>query len=162
MRLEDLKRLPMVTEEALARIIGPIYLASPYYHEDPAMVNARVYVNTNVAEYYVRRGYPVYSPCAYTRQWQGNTLDRWAPPGGWYEFDLKFLEGCGAMVILMLPGVEESKGVALELEYAQATRKPVYRLEPEEWPEQTRAEREEALQLTRMVHEMGGVKFDED
>ena len=35
------------------------------------------------------------------------------------------------MTVLMLPGVENSKGVAMELKYAKESGMPVYRLEEE-------------------------------
>lgn len=54
------------------------------------------------------------------------------PKNGWYELDLAFLKGCRAMIVLMLPGVADSKGVALELKYAKASGMPVYRLEVED------------------------------
>ena len=129
MTIGDLMDLPEVSDAALDLIDGPIYLASPYWDDRPLVVQERVFRNTSVAEAYVRKGYPVYSPCAYTRQWQGDALDKWAPPCGWYAFDLKFLAGCGAMIILMLPGVEHSTGVSLELRYARGAGIPVFRLE---------------------------------
>lgn len=79
------------------------------------------------------RGIPAFSPCTYTAQWQGDDLaGGMQPKNGWYELDLAFLKGCRAMIVFMLPGVEDSAGVRMELEYAKAHGIPLYRLEQDD------------------------------
>ena len=41
--------------------------------------------------------------------------DRW-----WYEYDVGWLPHCDELVVLMLPGWAESKGVRIEVEAAEA------------------------------------------
>ena len=67
------------------------------------------------------------------REWLGDDLSGGMQPrNGWYELDLAFLKGCRAMIVFMLPGVKDSAGVRMELEYAKAHGIPLYRLEQDD------------------------------
>jgi nucleoside 2-deoxyribosyltransferase len=46
------------------------------------------------------------------------------PPEFWYHYDLQLLKKCDAMVVM--PGSEESRGVALERDFANEHSIPVY------------------------------------
>ena len=85
------------------------------------------------ARQFVELGIPAFSPCTYTAQWQGDDLaGGMQPKNGWYKLDLAFLKGCRAMIVFMLPGVADSAGVRMELEYAKAHGIPLYRLEQDD------------------------------
>ena len=47
------------------------------------------------------------------------------PPQGWYAFDLQFLARSDELLVLQLPGWEESKGVLVEIAAAQARGIPI-------------------------------------
>lgn len=108
----------------------PVYLAAPYKHDDPEVVKYRVVKCGQAARQLVAFGIPAFSPCTYTSQWQGEDLaGDFTPEGGWNALDLGFLKGCHAMIVLMLPGVENSSGVRMEFEYATEHGIPIYRME---------------------------------
>ena len=110
-----------------------VYLATPYFSTDREVVKRRVEICNRVARQLVGMGIPAFSPCTYTAQWQGEDLaGDLEPANGWYDLDIAFLKGCGTMIILMLPGVESSKGVALEIKAAQENKIDLYRLEPDD------------------------------
>ena len=126
--LRDLPKADLNAPEFLQE--ATVYLAAPYASADREVMKGRVRKCNRVAKELVGMGIPAFSPCTYTAQWQGEDLGgNFVPKGGWYEIDLAFLRGCRAMIIFMLPGVENSKGVAMELAYAKESGMPVYRLE---------------------------------
>lgn len=47
------------------------------------------------------------------------------PPQGWYAWDLQFLARADELLVLQLPGWEQSKGVLVEIAAAQARNIPV-------------------------------------
>lgn len=131
--LKELQVLPKLDLTDPALMTTTVYLAAPYFSTDRDLVRQRVRICNRAARQLVARGIPAFSPCTYTAQWQGDDLaGGMTPKNGWYELDLAFLKGCRAMIVLMLPGVADSKGVALELKYAKASGMPVYRLEVED------------------------------
>ena len=100
-----------------------VYIASPYTHSDAAIVRARVKAARAVAADTAGHGKTAFSPVLYT-----HTLLEAAgaiPPSGWYEFDLCFLEKAKEMVILELPGWEDSQGIMIEKAFAHGRRIPV-------------------------------------
>ena len=133
-RLRELPRLDLSDLDALESLKkATVYLAAPYFSTDREVVKTRVGMCNRAARQLVGLGIPAFSPCTYTAQWQGDDLNGdFVPAGGWYDVDLAFLRGCRAMIVFMLPGVENSKGVAMELEYAKESGMPVYRLEEED------------------------------
>ena len=50
----------------------------------------------------------------------GHKDDEW-----WYEYDVGWLEHCDELIVLMLPGWAESKGVRIEIEAAEELDIPV-------------------------------------
>lgn len=128
--LAELQELPKADLADPELLEATVYLAAPYFSTDRDLVKKRVGICNRAARQLVERGIPAFSPCTYTAQWQGDDLaGEMTPKNGWYELDLAFLKGCRAMIVLMLPGVADSKGVALELKYAKSNGMPVYRLE---------------------------------
>ena len=107
-----------------------VYLAAPYKSDDREVVKYRVKTAGLAARQLVALGIPAFSPCTYTAQWQGDDLaGDFIPEGGWNALDVGFLKGCHAMIVLMLPGVENSSGVKIEFEYAREHGIPIYRME---------------------------------
>ena len=93
-----------------------IYIASPYTHPDGEVVRARVRAAQAVAADMVNHGKGAFSPVLYTHTLLEQTGA--APPGGWYETDLHFLDKAKELVILELPGWEESQGIMIEKAFA--------------------------------------------
>ena len=134
---EELERLPPFDVEAPEEYMRlMVYLAAPYVHEDSSIVIDRVRKCNAAAKYLVSLGIPAFSPCTYTSQWTGQALNNgFMPPQSWLAFDSAFLINSDVLVIYMLPGVENSVGVAFELAMAREIGIPIFRLEERYLPE---------------------------
>lgn len=89
-----------------------IYLACPYSDPSEEVRLQRVVEADRVAGMLVGHGYAVFSPISYSHR-----LVKSVPASfgdGWYEFDLEFLRRSDLVMLLQLPGWEDSRGVALE------------------------------------------------
>lgn len=90
-----------------------IYLAQPYDHPEALVRELRYRFAVAWTATYVRRGQIVYSPIVHSH------LLRATPPQGWYEYDLEILARCDELHLAEIPGHAHSKGVQLEIEFAQ-------------------------------------------
>ena len=99
-----------------------IYLASPYAHDSASVREARLEAVRHVCGKLVNEGKIVLSPMVYT----GELAQRgFHPPQGWYAWDLQFLARADELLVLQLPGWEQSKGVLVEIAAAQTKGIPV-------------------------------------
>lgn len=101
-----------------------IYLAAPYRHDNPAIMAQRLDATRDATERMIRGGLRVFSPLVYSTAMQAE------PPDTWYQFDLEILDRCDELVVLMLPGWQDSYGVGLEIERALERGMPVFQLYP--------------------------------
>jgi hypothetical protein len=101
-----------------------IYLASPYSSPDQLVRLGRFNHVCRHAAKMMAGGGVVFSPIAHTHPIaeQGHLPTGW---GYWEKVDRAFLAACTEMVVLRLPGWEQSKGVAAELKIAQEMGLPV-------------------------------------
>ena len=93
-----------------------IYLASPYSDPDPAVRCARFEAVCDYAAVMIRAGHHVYSPIAHSHPIAERGL-----PGGWpfwAEHNRIMLGRCQSVVVLALPGWEQSWGVQAEVAIA--------------------------------------------
>jgi hypothetical protein len=106
-----------------------IYLASPYSHTDPAVMQARHDAVCRAAARLMDKGHKVFSPIAHSHAIAvaGGLARGWE---FWQEIDFEWIRMCGAVWVLCLDGWLESKGVAAELRYAQAMQLPVTLIDP--------------------------------
>lgn len=105
-----------------------IYLASPYSHGDPIVREMRFLSACAAAADLMRQGKHVYSPIAHT-----HPIARFGLPldwDFWSEYDRKFLAVCESMIVLMLDGWEQSKGVSAEMQIARDLNIPITFMEP--------------------------------
>jgi nucleoside 2-deoxyribosyltransferase len=95
-----------------------IYLASPYTHPDPAVMQERYEQTCIAAADLMRAGFHVFSPIAHSHSIAqfGNLPTAWEY---WREFDLVMVEKCDLFLVLILPGWEESTGVFAEFTHAK-------------------------------------------
>lgn len=100
------------------------YLASPYSHPSADVREGRFNDACVAAAALLRAGVNTFSPIAHSHPI--------ATIGGidphhecWYGYDLAYLPFCAGMIVLMLPGWEDSRGVAREIAEMQAAGKPV-------------------------------------
>jgi hypothetical protein len=96
-----------------------IYLASPYTHQDPAVMEQRFDAACRAAGKLMAEGHVVFSPIAHTHP----IAVRCELPRGWdfwKRFDMEFIVASRKLIVLMIDGWDESKGVAAEIAMATA------------------------------------------
>ncbi|MSR57615.1 MAG: DUF1937 family protein, partial [Planctomycetaceae bacterium] len=101
-----------------------IYLCSPYSHSDPTVREQRYQAACAMTARMMLEGQVVYSPVVH-----GHPLTRLGLPIDWFfwqYFDLRHLEYCNEILVLMLDGWTESAGVRAEIEIATEFGKPVW------------------------------------
>lgn len=103
-----------------------IYLASPYWHENPWMRKGRVQLVQKKTAELLYQGYAVYSPIAHNAG-----LAYYLPPSVrhshdfWLEIDLIILRRCNELWVLTLLEWQLSRGVAREIEEAKTLSLPI-------------------------------------
>jgi len=128
---EDMKPSDEGLERFLSdiRVKPLIYLASPYGHRDPAVMQDRYEQVCQAAADMVAEGQMAISPIAY-----GHTLLGYREMPGdwtfWESFCISLLAKCDRMIVLQMDGWQESRGVQAEIRYAEANGIPVDYIEP--------------------------------
>lgn len=108
-----------------------IYLASPYSHADPAVMEGRYQAALRAAATLMQSGQAVFAPIAHS-----HPISSAMPPHMatnhefWMAQDLPLLRCAAKLVILKLPGWEQSRGIAEELLLAIKLKIPVKYMEP--------------------------------
>jgi hypothetical protein len=87
-----------------------IYLAVPYSHPDPVVRECRFIAANRIAAKLMKEGKLIFSPISHS-----HNIDLGGDWKRWEQFDRIFLELCSSMVVLCLPGWEESVGVRSEI-----------------------------------------------
>lgn len=108
------------------------YLACPYSHPDPEIKALRHHLVNRMALELHKRGRMVFSPLTHNIpliQVSGkqNFWDDWG------RFDLTMLERCDELIVLQVPGWEESKGVTNEIAHAKKLNIPIEMINPKEY-----------------------------
>jgi Domain of unknown function (DUF1937) len=101
------------------------YLAAPYSHKDPEVVEARVaHIAKAAARLLLDTGHNIFSPITHS-----HPLASLAEiPGDWEfwrKIDTDWLERCDDVVVLLLPGWRESVGVTAEIKIAKELGLPI-------------------------------------
>ena len=99
-----------------------IYLASPYTGGDPTKL---FYAVQDETVRMLAAGKTVFCPIVYSASGFDSLAQRLGGGFDWYEFDLRILCRCDRLVVLMLDGWRESKGVALEIAEAERLGMPI-------------------------------------
>ncbi len=123
-------------------IKGLTYLASPYTHFDPKIQEARYRINLEIAQLLIQEGWAVFSPLVH-----GHNFDIKSIPQSmlnelmlvrpilsfdelWTEFwrrqDEPILTAASRLIVLRLPGWENSQGIAWEMQVAKKFNIPIY------------------------------------
>ena len=106
-----------------------IYLASPYTHPDPAVMEERFDKVVAVAAQLINRGHIIYSPIMHFHP----IAVRHELPrefAFWKEVNLQILKRCDELWILDLIGTYESHGVMAERMFAQTQGIPTRTINP--------------------------------
>lgn len=93
-----------------------IYLASPYTHRDPLVMDYRHEAALMFTSEQLQRGHTVFSPIVYGRQFEavlGHTFQDWK------SFNDIMLSRATQVWVLKLDGWDESRGVMYEIGEAQ-------------------------------------------
>jgi len=95
-----------------------VYLAVPYSHPDPTVRQRRFELVNKVAAKLITQGLYIFSPISHTHP---IALAGALAPGWeyWQNFDRAYLAHCHKIIVLTLPGWQESKGVTGELAIAR-------------------------------------------
>ena len=111
-------------ESIRATVNGLIYLASPYSHDQEAIRQQRFDMACKAAAWLMNNGLAIISPIAHS-----HPIAQYGLPDDlefWMRQDLPILDACKGMIVLTLPGWEESKGVIAELQIAAESDKPIW------------------------------------
>jgi hypothetical protein len=106
-----------------------IYLACPYTHEDPNVVEQRFQDVNKAAAALIRKGEIVYSPIS-----QNHPIAKYGLPVEWEfweRYDTEFLRLASAMYVLTSEGWDKSIGVTAEIKIAEKLFIPVIYIDPE-------------------------------
>jgi hypothetical protein len=111
--------------------MGYTYLASPYSHPDPEIRHARFEAVNHAAADLMKQGEIIFSPISHSHI-IARDHDLPADWDFWERIDIEFIKKCDALLVLMLPGWKQSKGVQAEIRLARLINIPVKYLEWEE------------------------------
>jgi hypothetical protein len=107
------------------------YLASPYSHADPEVMRERYVAVCRKAAELMLAGKVIFCPIAHShpiaeRMPEGCAVDH----DLWVKQDAPYLEMCDELIVLMLPGWAQSRGIAHEVKIAQFRGIPIRYIEP--------------------------------
>ena len=95
-----------------------IYLATPYTHQDPRIMEKRFKTACRIAGRLMRQGHIVFCPivhshpiaveCGLPRDWEY-----------WQKLDEKYILVCDRFMVALMPGWESSKGIEAEINIAK-------------------------------------------
>lgn len=110
-----------------------IYVGGPYTHADHSIRRERFDALTKIAADFVKQGHIVYSPITHTHPIDLHFVrdDVHLSSDFWCDFDETFMSVCTEMVIVQLPGWDQSSGVKREREYFERRGLPVTFLDAE-------------------------------
>jgi hypothetical protein len=107
---------------------GLHYLASPYTHKDPEVVQCRYWQAATKTGELMMRGLHVFSPVVHSHPLDG-ILGKQSHDF-WLDQDFAVLRHCSKMLVLRLIGWEQSHGVAQEILFAKKHGIPVEFIDP--------------------------------
>lgn len=106
------------------------YLASPYSHPCPLVRSYRVYLNALAVSWLWNNNNRVFSPLLHNH----TVIEQFNLNRGWEFFkyiDEQFLSRCDVLLVLKLPGWQESVGVKAEMVFACHLGMRIEYLDPE-------------------------------
>lgn len=104
------------------------YLSAPYNHPDPQVRKQRYDLITATASRLIQEKTYVFSPI--THNVPIRDLGHMTTWEDWREFDLTMLSLCNKMILLKLPGWQDSRGVQAEILFAQEKNIPIEERNP--------------------------------
>jgi hypothetical protein len=95
-----------------------IYVASPYSADEPAMEAYRFEKTIQIVADMIMEGLLVISPIVHSHPIYTRRPETGAQWESWVAIDTELLRRCDEVVVLMIPGWQESRGVTAEIELA--------------------------------------------
>ena len=112
------------------RTVPYVYLATPYSKYQDGLEAAFI-AAAQCAGWLIGKGVKVYSPIAHTHPVAIYSAQDPLDLSIWLPADEPFMRTAGALVVAMMPGWEESKGIGHEIDRFEELGKPVLGLK---WP----------------------------
>lgn len=106
------------------------YLASPYSQYQQGHEQAFLDAALSAAML-LKRGMHVFSPICHSHPIAVHGHIDKVDHDFWLRLDIAILDECDSLLVLMMPGWNESRGVKAEIDHAEATGKPISYLS---WP----------------------------
>lgn len=107
------------------------FLASPYYDQDP-QVRAERYRKASAAlAALIHEGRSVFSPIVMCHE-LAVEQDMKMEARDWWDFNRPFLLRAANVIVLQLPGWQESKGVDAEIQLARKSKKSIEYVTPDQ------------------------------
>ena len=109
-----------------------VYLACPYSSHSMEVRVGRFEASAHAAAHLIHQGMFVYSPITMTHPIDLVMAEEGESMGSdyWCDFDEAFMNVCSEMIILVVPGWDESRGIKREAEFFAAAGKPIRYLIP--------------------------------
>ena len=101
-----------------------IYLASPYSHPDPEVREQRFKEVCRIAGDLMRNGALVFSPIAHSHP-IAMTGDLPLASEYWERYNRAWLAACDSLLVCLIDGWHESKGIAAEMRIAEELGIPI-------------------------------------
>lgn len=92
-----------------------IYLAAPYSHKDPGVMQLRRAIIAHMAAKFMEQGHHVYSPITESACYAENSATLGGNWSTWSKHDRIMLIKCDEMWVLKLKGYDKSVGVQNEI-----------------------------------------------
>lgn len=104
------------------------YLASPYNHPDPEVRKMRHKMANITAAHLISKGIFVISPLTHNIPlFEVGLRQGWDL---WKDYDFTLVQKCDKLIVLKLPGWEESQGVTDEINLAKKHEIPIEYMDP--------------------------------
>jgi hypothetical protein len=110
--------------------MGFVYLASPYGHPSARVREDRFYDAVKAAGNLMLKGHHVFAPIVHSHPIAENVLAIPNTHDFWLKQDFALLRYASTLVVLMLPGWQESVGVKAEIDRAGVLGIPIEYMEP--------------------------------
>ena len=108
-----------------------LYLACPYSHPDPEVRRQRFHTANKAAALLIAHGYSVFSPISHSHPIAEDSNLNPNDPDLWTRIDLDILQHCTRLLVLKLPGCDESFGIVRETQFASSHNIPIAFVNPE-------------------------------
>lgn len=107
------------------------FLASPYYDPNPVVRETNYQKAMDALAALMAQGRQVFSPIVMCHN-LALQYDMGMEARDWWNFNYPFIARAANMIVLQLPGWEESKGVGAEIQLARKVKKSIEYIDPDQ------------------------------